>query len=276
VLYSHGLGGSREGGDAWGEAWRAAGLAVIHLQHPGSDTEVLRSGWREARAATRPERLAEQLGERVRDMQFALDTVARLAARAEAPWARLLDQPMGVAGHSFGAHTVQALAGQRYRVPADFADRRPRAFIALSPSPGRGELLPPREAFGAVERPFLAVTGSLDGDPFGTFERGEPRAAVFAGLPAGQRALLWLDGADHMTFAGNAERRLRSGALLKRTTATIEAEPRHHALVARVSTLWWRAQLLGDARAKALLADASAAAGGASLGLGPGDRWQMD
>ena len=33
VIYSHGLGGSRTGGDAWGEAWAAAGMVVVHLQH---------------------------------------------------------------------------------------------------------------------------------------------------------------------------------------------------------------------------------------------------
>ncbi|MGL6111398.1 MAG: hypothetical protein ACRC2B_15000, partial [Rubrivivax sp.] len=38
VLYSHGLGGSRDGGDAWGQTWAEAGLAVLHLQHPGSDS----------------------------------------------------------------------------------------------------------------------------------------------------------------------------------------------------------------------------------------------
>ena len=44
VRYSHGLGGSREGGDAWGLAWQATGLVVVHLQRPGSDSGVLGEG----------------------------------------------------------------------------------------------------------------------------------------------------------------------------------------------------------------------------------------
>lgn len=28
----------------WGEAWAAAGFAVLHLQHPGSDFEAVRAG----------------------------------------------------------------------------------------------------------------------------------------------------------------------------------------------------------------------------------------
>lgn len=280
VLYSHGLGGSREGGDAWGEAWRAAGIAVLHLQHPGSDADVLRAGLRALRGAAS----AEQLVERVRDMRFAMDEVARRAAAGEAPWTRVRADAIGVAGHSFGAHTTQALAGQRYRVPAEFADARPRAFIALSPSAGRGDPPDVQRAFGGIARPFLAVTGSLDGDPFGSYETGAPRALVYDGLPPGERALLWLEGADHMTFGGNAERPLRGNAevplrgssqeplggsaVLRRHRAAEQDEARLHALVARVTTLWWRTHLLGEAQARqALLA--------VPAGLGPRDRLEL-
>jgi predicted dienelactone hydrolase len=271
VLYSHGLGGSHEGGDAWGEAWRTAGVAVLHLRHAGSDSEALRSGWRGLRHAAS----AEQLAARARDTRFVMDEIARRARGGEAPWLRVRCDALGVAGHSFGAHTTQALAGQRYRAAADlFADARPRAFIALSPSPGRGEphtRLAPAEAFGGITRPFLAVTGSRDGDPFGSFDDGDARVNVYRGLPAGQRALLWLDGADHMTFAGNAERRIRASVLLPRDRRAERDEPRHHGLVARVTSLWWRAQLLGDAGARAELAAAPA-----SLGLGAGDRFEFE
>ena len=265
VLYSHGLGGSREGGDAWSEAWRAAGIAVLHLQHAGSDTESLRGGVQALRAAVG----AEQLVARVRDMRFAIDELARRSVAGEAPWMRLRADAVGIAGHSFGALTTQALAGQRYPVPAALAEPRACAFIALSPSPGRGRAaaMSPREAFGAVTRPFLAVTGSLDGDPFGSHATGEPRARVYEGLPPGQRGLLWLDGADHMSFAGNAERRIRGNALFKRERRAEQQEVRHHALVARITTLWWRAHLLGDADARRALAN--------PVGLEAGDRFDL-
>ena len=35
LLFSHGLGGSRDGGEVWGRAWRDAGFVVIHLSTGG-------------------------------------------------------------------------------------------------------------------------------------------------------------------------------------------------------------------------------------------------
>ena len=43
VLFSHGLGGTRDGGAVWAAAWAAAGFAVVQLQHPGSDLDAVRA-----------------------------------------------------------------------------------------------------------------------------------------------------------------------------------------------------------------------------------------
>jgi dienelactone hydrolase len=263
VLYSHGLGGSREGGEVWGDAWRAAGVAVLHLQHPGSDAGVLRAGLRAMRSAAS----AEQLVTRTLDVRFALDELEHRRRDAQAPWRMLRPGAVGLAGHSFGAQTTQAVAGQRFPMPTSLADPRPRAFIAFSPSAGR-VALPLAHQFGAIERPFLGVTGSLDGDPFGSFAGGEPRARIFDGLPPGRRALLWLDRADHMTFAGNAQLRIGGRGLQRREPDAERREDAHHALVAGLSTLWWRAHLMGDDVARGALA--------APAGLGPNDRFTLD
>lgn len=264
VVHSHGLGGSRTGGDVWGEAWRRAGLAVLHLQHPGSDTEALRGSLSALRAAAS----AEQLRECVADAQFVVGEVERRARAGEPRWARVRWQALGMSGHSFGAHTVQALAGQRYPLPAErtaaAAEPRFKAFIAFSPSPGQAA-----NAFAGVMRPFLAITGSHDDDPLRYALSGADRARVYDGLPPGRRALLWLEGADHMSFAGNGEQRLRARVgLLRREAQAAEREAQHHALVAAVTTLWWRAHLLGDAAALDALR--------APPGLGDGDRWRQD
>jgi predicted dienelactone hydrolase len=261
MVYSHGLGGSRDGGDVWGRAWAATGFLVLHLQHPGSDTEALRGGVAALRAAAS----AEQLAVRVADVIFVLDEIERRAQRGDPPWSRVRADAIGAAGHSFGARTVQALAGQRFTgVPAArLAEPRLKAFVALSPSMGRDPALP-EHGFGGVARPFLCVTGSLDGDPLGGERSGDHRRRVYDGLPAGRRALLWLDGADHMTFAGNAEQRLRARfGPLKREGVAIEREAVHHAIVARTTTAWWRAQLLGEPLR-------------APEGLGAADHWRME
>ena len=252
LVFSHGLGGSRDGADVWGEAWREAGFAVLHVQHPGSDTEVLRSGGlRGLRAAGN----GQQLIARAADVRFVLDEAARRQRAGDKAWQPVRLDTVGMSGHSFGALTALAAAGQRYPAPGDLSDPRPRAFLALSPSSSRSRLSL-QDQFGGIARPFMAVTGSLDGDPFGSYDTGEPRAQVYEGLPPGQRALLWLDGADHMTFAGNRQQRINGRGPFKRAAVAQEREDAHHALVARLSTLWWRWRLLGDTQAQAQLQQA--------------------
>ncbi len=264
VIHSHGLGGSRDGGAAWGGAWAAAGVAVVHVQHPGSDRETLREGLQALRAAASGE---QQLA-RVRDVAFVLDEADRRAA-AGSPWARLRADAVGVSGHSFGAHTVQALAGQRFAAAAAASggDPRPRAFVALSPSPGRqGDAA---HAFGGIARPFFALTGSLDADPLAGRGQGRDdgawRTRVYDGLPAGAKALLWLDGADHASFGGGTG--MAAEGRRRRDAAVRAAEPGHQALIAGLTALWWRWRLLGDAAAEAALR--ALAAGQPAAGLGP-------
>lgn len=48
-----------------------------------------------------------------------------------------------------------------------------------------------QEQFGRITRPFMTITGSLDGDPFGAYDTGVPRAQVCEGLPPGQRGTGW-------------------------------------------------------------------------------------
>jgi hypothetical protein len=124
-------------------------------------------------------------------------------------------------------------------------------------------------AFVGVTRPFLAITGSHDRDPLRDSLTGADRARVYDSLPPGQRGLLWLAGADHVSFAGNAEHRLRARfGPLGREPMAVADEGLHHARVATITTLWWRAHLLGDAAALAGLR--------APAGLGGGDRWRQD
>src|ERR1700742_2885005 len=40
ILFSHGLGGSRGGGELWGDTWAHHGYIVVHMQHPGSDDSL--------------------------------------------------------------------------------------------------------------------------------------------------------------------------------------------------------------------------------------------
>ena len=255
VLFSHGLGGTRAGGAVWGQAWAAAGFTVIHLQHPGSDFDALRSPGGLRRAAS-----GQQLLVRLQDVRFVLDEIALRRRSNEPPWSMVRPDAVGLAGHSFGAHTVLGMAGQAYPGMASVVDDRLAAFVALSPAvPAAGDA---RRAFAGITRPILCITGTRDGDVIGNGTTPERRAAVYAALPDGHKAQLLLREADHLTFAGRAADAPES---LRRDVLTRNLEPAHHALVAAVTTDWWRANLLQDTAARARLVHPE--------GLDAGDVW---
>jgi hypothetical protein len=85
----------------------------------------------------------------------------------------------------------------------------------------------------------------LDGEIMGNGETPESRRMVFDALPAGKKAMLWLDQADHFSFAGN-DRQIPSSFLALRTKQTLSMEDAHHERAARISSEWLREQLLGQ------------------------------
>ena len=262
IVYSHGLGGSREGGDVWGNAWAAAGMVVVHLQHAGSDIDAVRgvtNSFRD-RAALRKLGSAEQLRTRLQDVTFVIDEMARRKTIDKA-WRDVRLDAVGMAGHSFGAHTTLGAGGQSYPGHSGSRDPRIAALVALSPTlPVRGDAV---QAFAGVTRPALCITGTLDTDVLGNGATPDKRAGVFGALPAGNKAMLLLSNADHMTFGGVTG---RAAGILPREAVTTQLQPQHHALVARISTDWWRAHLMGDSGARARLQKPA--------GLGALDTWQ--
>ncbi len=255
MVYSHGLGGKKEGGDYWGKAWAGAGLLVVHLQHPGSDGPSLKGGYSALRAAMAP----EQLIARMNDVRFAIAEINRRHASGAASWGSVPKDKMAVGGHSFGARTTMLSAGwQRNGISG--ADSQPKAFVALSPALSiKNNLEQSRREMAAVTRPFLVCTGSLDGEVLNNGETPESRRMVYDAIPAGKKALLWLDGADHFTFGGN-EKLIPSTFIARREQATMDMEAAQHERVARISTAWLKEQLFGQAM-------------GAATGLSPADQF---
>ncbi len=264
VLFSHGLGGTREGGALWGEAWAAAGFVVVHLQHAGSDLAAVRAvtnsfaDQRALRSAAGP----AQLLARLRDVSFALDEIGRRHAAKQQRWRSVRPVQIGLCGHSFGAHTTLGMAGQRYPRFEGVTEPRLASFIAFSPSlPAVGDA---GQAFDRITRPLLCLTGTLDSDVLGVGATPERRRAVFDALPAGDKAQLVLREADHMTFAGQTGRAVE---IVPREQMTRDLQAAHHALVASITTDWWRATLLDAGAARSRLS--------APQGLSPGDSWQQ-
>lgn len=262
ILFSHGLGGSRQTSKYLGQHWAARGYAVVYPQHCGSDEAV----WQNVPPEQRPAALAqaasaENARHRIADIHVVLDQLEQWTQAEEHTLAGQLDlSSVGMSGHSFGALTAQALGGQ---LPAaataaghGHCDSRIRATLAMSPSPPPGNL---EAAFGAVKIPWLMMTGSKDHAPLG-YMTPTIRRDVFNHLPPTiDRYELTLGGGHHFAFTDN------------KLPAT--APPRHanhHPTILRVSTAFWDAHLRQDPSAKQWLQGQRVRAT-----LDPGDRWRL-
>lgn len=243
VLFSHGLGGSREGGRFLGDHWAARGYVAVFLQHPGSDTAV----WRDEPPGRRMQAMREAASLenfrlRVEDVAAVLDELAAWNTLAGHPLNGRIDlDHVGMTGHSFGAQTTQAVSGQSFPlVGRRFTDHRIRAAVIMSPGTPQGRL-DPGGAFADVSIPWLLMTGTKDTSPIGG-QTVESRRAVFPALPAGRAYELVLAGAEHSAFTDRAlpgDREPRS--------------PDHHRAILALSTAFWDAFLRGDTAARTWL-----------------------
>jgi len=257
VLFSHGLGGTREGCAYLGEHWARRGYVAVFLQHPKSDDGV----WNDKPVAQRMAAMRQAAGLenfrlRVQDVPTVLDRLQAWNKADSHPLAGRLDlKKVGMSGHSFGAVTTQAVSGQAMPVGKGFTDSRIRAAVLMSPSgPRRGDV---RQAFGEVKVPWMLLTGTKDNAVI-TDVDAKSRLGVFPALPPGGKYELVLDGAEHSAFSDRA----LPGDTEKRS-------PNHHRAILAVTTAFWDAHLRGDEAAREWLE------GEAVRGvLEKGDRWQ--
>jgi len=259
VLFSHGLGGSREGNAFMGRHWAARGYVAVFLQHPGSDTSVWQGKPPAARMAAMQQAAgAKNFQLRVKDVPAVLDQLTLWNQSASNALTGRLDlKHVGMSGHSFGAVTTEAVSGESLPgLGQIYTDARIQAAIAFSPSSPRGGKAT-SAAFGSVKIPWLLMTGTEDVAPIGNIDVAS-RLAVYPALPPGGKYELVLDGAEHSAFTDSAlpgDRAARN--------------PNHHRAILAISTAFWDAYLKNDPAARAWL-DGD----GSRSVLEPKDRWQ--
>jgi predicted dienelactone hydrolase len=267
VIFSHGLGGNREGSEFLLRYLAANGYVAVAVQHPGSDTPAVFGNVAAAPGAIDRDRVQTDMTQamspgvavdRFRDIPFAISMLADMDAHDATLRGRIDMERVGMSGHSYGAVTTQALAGQRFALGTSFADPRIKAAIVYSPSkPRRGDAT---TAFADVRIPTFHMTGTEDKSPIATPDMTpEDRLVPYREIHGADKFLLVLTGGDHMVFSGH---RFRGPANSK--------DDRWHEIVQRASLAFWDAYLLGKAEAKAYLTS-----GGFARDLGVDGRFEF-
>jgi predicted dienelactone hydrolase len=240
IIFSHGLGGSRENYEYLGRQWAANGYVVVHLQHAGSDDRVWR-GQQHPAEALRQAANAQNSVARARDVSFAIDRMEKLADQPD--WKGRLDlDHIGVAGHSFGGQTSMLVAGELLggkvgpRMFGQLADPRVKAVLPMSPPvPARRDKLD--EVYGSITIPVFEMTGTQDDSPLGDSLAAD-RRIPFDHLKSGDAYLLTLTDGDHMVFSGRSREQVKP------------TDGRHQEIIRIASTAFWDAYLKNDASAR--------------------------
>lgn len=237
IIWSHGLGGLRDGAAFIARFLAAHGFIHVHIQHQGTDDSLWRGmpghPWDNIRRATIP---WIDVRNRYLDVPFALDQLKMMGKHHEVYAGRFDWQNVGMSGHSFGALTTQIMAGElagREELE-DLSDNRFKAGILYSPVPQFRHQHGAADVYAPIRLPLLHMTGTADESPVEGFGY-EKRLEVYkyAGYPL--QHLFTLNGGDHMVYNGSR--------------GQLEANPlqdTHQNAIKQVAYAWWRAWLCAD------------------------------
>ena len=240
IIFSHGLGGTRDGYEYLGHHWASHGYVSVHVQHLGSDSAVWQDTASPMKAMQQAAASLTNALNRPLDVSFAIDQITRLN-KAEGVLRNRLDlNRVGVAGHSFGAYTTLAAAGQVFGpTERGLGDERVKAAIAMSAPVPRANA---GRSYSRIRIPILHMTGTEDYSPIGDTSPKD-RRVPFDRITGAAQFLVTFTGGDHMIFSG------RSGLRGERKN-----DERFHDLIKMSSTAFWDAYLKQDTEAKEWLA----------------------
>lgn len=223
VVFSHGLGGSK---DAFGELCEhlvSHGYVVINPTHADSVVERQRKGEKVTRdnAFDIRRMTPDARWDRVKDIALVLDSLDKIELDVDALHdttgrGRIDRDRIAAAGHSAGALTTQLIGGMNSR-DAENGDKGPRpdlrvkAAVVIS-GQGVNRFAIRDDAWDKVAIPWLVITGSQDTTPISNetpatrrhpFEKA--RGSEKGGPPA---YLLWIEGATHGSYQGKSTVRI--------------------------------------------------------------------
>ncbi|MEM9014539.1 MAG: hypothetical protein AAGB02_05465 [Pseudomonadota bacterium] len=244
VVWSHGLGGSRNGSESLGRHLASHGIAAFHIQHPGTDTSAISEGGMASLMRDIRER-PSLIVDRLRDVPFAVDEITRMAESTLAD--RIDASRIGMSGHSFGAITTLSAAGQRANnalIGTRFAEPRFKAAFIMSPSPPRRGSA--EAAFDNMLMPLFHLTGTEDASPIGDLEPAQ-RKIPYTVIDDVDQYLLEFNGGTHFTYTDTTTIRGRSLAY--------DGLERHKDIMRAAALAYWDGYLRDDPAALAWLRD---------------------
>ncbi len=208
IVFSPGYGGTNRGYVGLASYWAGNNYVVFRVNHgnliQASRVKSAEDVWAQSTPA--------DWRNRVQDIELVLGSLQDLTKRFPELEGKIDATKIGVAGHSFGAHTAMLLGGARtFPGAVSYADPRIKAIVALSPdgpSDTRGFT---NESFASINVPALFITGTKDQ---GTTESETPewRSQAFKLAPAGDKWLLTIENARHATFTGRTDDLLEASA----------------------------------------------------------------
>lgn len=200
IVFSHGLGGSKERYAYLGQYWASQGYASLHVQHDGSDRKVWRGNrlllpFRLMDAADETEALA-----RVQDVKFALDQI--LASDYAADFD---NQNIMMAGHSYGANTSMLLSGAQVEQDGQLIslkDNRIKAAILISAPPFYNDQ-PLDQVLAQVTIPTLHITTTEDEIKVpGYYSSPADRFELYYAMASSYKVLAVFSSGSHNIFSG--------------------------------------------------------------------------
>jgi len=204
IIFSHGAGGSDTCCESLTRHWATYGYITIQPIHDDAVVQRRASGDENVRfpQAVRQALKNSVLWEsRPRDISFLLDSLSALQKRVAGLNGKIDTSRIGVAGHSMGAYTAEAIAGALVDLPdhpgQNFSDPRAKAILCLSPQ-GPGQFGLTARSFSNISLPLMGITGSQDS--LGPLANAAWHKIPFERSQPGDKYEVFIQGARHMSF----------------------------------------------------------------------------